>query len=281
MDDDRKDRAAERDAQIEARAAEAYDDLHDQKRDKNDWAKWMFIADGLMLGRRWAMARAGTQAPEGRGYNTAFGQWMATRHWARDLDKPTRNDLFWCAEHRSEIEAWRDELQPQERAKKNHPSHMRRAYGTAHKPHKDDADGTEGDDAKVKKGTAEEEALRKHNVELTQTIVKLRDNPFPWWSGSTEQGARSMFEDRPDGNRADGRARQLLIALAKQFKDRFPSQTAQLLDEVIAILRGPSETVAAAAAQAVDALVKEGRKQAKTVRRAGRMAKREAKEGGR
>ena len=115
-DDDKRTERQRRDAEVESRAATAYDDLFTHK-DRNDWAKWMFIADGLMVGRRWALAKAGTQEPVGRGYNTAFSQWMATRHWARDLDKPTRNHLFWCADHRSEIEAWRDELPPQERVK--------------------------------------------------------------------------------------------------------------------------------------------------------------------
>jgi hypothetical protein len=203
-------------------------------KDRNDWAKWMFIADGLMLGRRAAMERAKTDTPKGKGYNMAFGQWMATRHWARDLDPPTRNDLFWCAENRSNVEEWRDMLEPQERVKKNHPTHMKRAYMVAHKPPKEEGEGEE----KAKKGNATEEELLKRNLELSQQIVKLKENPFPWWSGAAEQGARSLYEDRGDGGKAEGKARQLLIALAKQIKARFPNQTAQLLDELTAILRG-------------------------------------------
>ena len=41
------------------------------------------------------------------------------------------------------------------------------------------------------------------------------------------------------------------------------------------MLRGPAQTVDAAAAKAVDAVAKEGARQAKTVRRAGRLAKRD------
>jgi hypothetical protein len=67
------------------------------------------------------------------------------------------------------------------------------------------------------------------------------------------------------------------VALAREFKAHFPSQTAQLLDELAAILRSPSESVDAAASKAVNAVAKEGARQAKTVRRAGRLAKREAK----
>jgi hypothetical protein len=37
--------------------------------------------------------------------------------WGRDLDKPTRNHLFWCADNRNNIEAWRETLGPNERAR--------------------------------------------------------------------------------------------------------------------------------------------------------------------
>jgi hypothetical protein len=283
-DDDRKSvRATERerrDAEIEARAADAYERIY---RHQNHWKDWMYLADGLMLGRRWALEKAGMQEPKGKGYNLAFSRWMSTRAWARDLDPPTRNDLFWCAEHRSEIEAWRDELDERERQKKNHPTHMKRAYAAAHKPPKEEDEGREGDqdgEPGGKKGTADEQALRQRNLELSQTIVKLKENPFPWWDGSVDQGARSMYDDRGDGRRADGKARLLIIALIKGFKDRFPNQAMQLLDEVIGLLRGPSEAVEAVAARettkAIEAVAREGARQAKTVRRAGRMAKREA-----
>jgi hypothetical protein len=236
--DDKSARTSERErraAEIDARAQAAYDDLFTHK-DRNDWAKWMYIADGLMEGRRWALAKSGAQDPIGKGYNMAFSQWMATRAYARDLDKPTRNHLFWCAEHRSEIDDWRDnDLTPQERAKKNHPSHMKRAYEAAHPKPKAEEEGKESE--RKAKDSPSEAAMRELAT-LRTTVLKLKENPFPWWSGAAEQGARSMYEDRGDGQKADGKARQLLIALAQQFKARFANQTAQLLDELTAILRG-------------------------------------------
>jgi hypothetical protein len=61
------------------------------------WLDWMRIAEGLEVGRMKAMRRAGTNAPMGSRYNKAFGDWLNERPWARELDKPTRNHLFWCA----------------------------------------------------------------------------------------------------------------------------------------------------------------------------------------
>jgi hypothetical protein len=258
-----------RDAEIEARAATAYDDLFKAK-DKNDWAKWMYIADGLMLGRRWAMAKAGTQSPSGKGYNIAFSRWMATREWARDLDKPTRSDLFWCAERRSEIEEWRDELDAHERMKKNHPTHMKRAYTAAHKPPKDEAEDEASED-RAKKGAPDEEALRKELEQLRSIVVKLKDNPFSWWSGAVDEGARSMFEDRGDGRRADGKARELLLALATEFKAHFPNQAAQLLDELTLILRGPLDPAG------IQAVIEATNAQARATRKAARVAARRPK----
>jgi hypothetical protein len=58
---------------------------------------------------------------------------MSTRPWALELDKPTRAHLFWCVDHRSEIEAWREILAQNERARLiNHPTAMKRRYETAH-----------------------------------------------------------------------------------------------------------------------------------------------------
>jgi hypothetical protein len=145
---------------------------------------------------------------------------MATRHWARDLDKPTRAHLFWCAEHRSEIEAWRDEMDPCDRTKRNHPSHIKRAFEAERRRTEAEEARERGEEpeTKVSKGGPDDEALRKELTDLRTTLVKVKANPFPWWDGAANQGARSMFEDRGDGRRADGRARELLIALARQFK---------------------------------------------------------------
>jgi hypothetical protein len=241
MDDVKLSERERRDAEVEARAAEAYEALHDHKSDRNDWAHWMRVADGLAIGRRWAMAKAGCQDPVGKGYNTAFSKWMADRPWASGLDKPTRSHLFWCLDNRSDIEEWRDTLDAKERVRKNHPTHMRRAYLKAHPDEDKDKDKDENeDDRPPKKTKVDEQVLREENATLRTTVQKLRQNPFPWWDGAAGDGARSMFEDRGDGRRGDGKARALLIALAEEFATRLPNQVAQLLDELMAIMR-PTE----------------------------------------
>jgi hypothetical protein len=109
------------------------------------WLDWMYIAEGLEVGRLKAMRRAGTNRPIGSGYNKAFGEWLDPRPWARDLDKPTRTHLFWCVDHRNEIERWRETLARNERARLNHPTAMKRRYEATHR-----------DTAVVKKAAASE-----------------------------------------------------------------------------------------------------------------------------
>jgi hypothetical protein len=58
------------------------------------------------------MRAAGTNQPYGKAYTRAFGDWMAERPWTKHLETGTRNHLFWVADHRSEIEAWRATLSP-------------------------------------------------------------------------------------------------------------------------------------------------------------------------
>jgi hypothetical protein len=217
MTDDRE----RRNTEIEARAAAAYEHLFDEdKRSRrNDWAQWMFIADGLMLGRNDAMKRANAQEPKGKGYAQTFSRWMATRHWARDLDPPTRNDLFWCAERRSEVEAWRDDLEPQERAKKNHPTHMKRAYLKAHQPPK--VEEEEGEDKK-RKEKSDDTALRDELFQMRGQLAQEREdhrktkrdrdeayrNPLTVWQANAQEAATKLVHDnRP-------RAEAVLRALA-------------------------------------------------------------------
>jgi hypothetical protein len=113
----------------EALAAEAAERI---KRGQH-WLDWMYIAEGLEVGRNKAMRRAGTNRPMGSAYNKAFGQWLDEHRWARDLDKPTRIHLLWCIDHRNDIEAWRETLAQNERARLDHPTAMKRRYEATHK----------------------------------------------------------------------------------------------------------------------------------------------------
>jgi hypothetical protein len=98
------------------------------------WRDWMMIADGLMVGRTWAMRRAGGRNdPKGSVYAKEFSAWLARHAWARELDSQTRNHLFWCAERQNEIESWREALPQNVRARLNHPTAVKRRYENDHR----------------------------------------------------------------------------------------------------------------------------------------------------
>lgn len=88
---------------------------------------WLLVGQTLGIGRSWAMRRAGTNAPAGRGYNEAFSGWLADNGFS-DIDRGTRSRLADIMEHRSEIEAWRHQLPLAERLRKNHPNAIWRGW---------------------------------------------------------------------------------------------------------------------------------------------------------
>ena len=55
------------------------------KKEKN-WNDWLKVGEALQVGREWAMNQAGTNKPEGKSYNMAFGEWM-TKYMLDDMDK--------------------------------------------------------------------------------------------------------------------------------------------------------------------------------------------------
>jgi hypothetical protein len=116
------------DERKEKAAAEAYVRI----RSGQHWLDWMFVAEGLGVGRRQAQRKAGTDDIQSPHYKRAFKEWMSTRPWAKDLDNPTRAHLFWCLEWRNDIDQWRETLAANERARLNHPTAMKRRYEAAH-----------------------------------------------------------------------------------------------------------------------------------------------------
>jgi hypothetical protein len=84
------------------------------------WGDWMVIGDGLLEGRRWAMQMAGTNQPEGKGYVTAFGEWLK-RYRVDDMDKSDRAKLLQLMEERPAVEEWRATLPDYERRSLNNP----------------------------------------------------------------------------------------------------------------------------------------------------------------
>jgi hypothetical protein len=102
------------------------------KKNKN-WNDWLQVGEALVVGRDWAMHEAGTNRPEGKGYNTQFGAWL-TKYKLDDMDKGDRSRLFKVMDNRGAVEQWRDTLTLPERMKLNHPNSVWRKYESATKP---------------------------------------------------------------------------------------------------------------------------------------------------
>jgi hypothetical protein len=62
------------------------------KKEKN-WNDWLKVGEALQVGREWAMNQAGTNQPQGKAYNMAFGEWLQ-RYKLDDMDKGDRSRLF-------------------------------------------------------------------------------------------------------------------------------------------------------------------------------------------
>ena len=85
------------------------------------WGDWMTIGEGLLEGRRWAMQMACTNKPEGKGYVTAYAEWLK-RFKVDDMDKSDRAKLLQLMEERPGVEEWRASLPNYERRNLNNPT---------------------------------------------------------------------------------------------------------------------------------------------------------------
>jgi hypothetical protein len=102
------------------------------KREKS-WSDWVQVGEALQVGREWAMNQAMTNQPEGKGYNMAFGEWLA-RYKLDDMDKGDRSRLFSVMDNLPMIEEWRRTLTLTERLKLNHPNAVLRKWQAAIEP---------------------------------------------------------------------------------------------------------------------------------------------------
>lgn len=159
-------------------AAEAYDRI----RRGQHWLDWMFIAEGVEEGRYEALRRAGTNDVRNPKYKKAFKEWMRDRPWAHDLDAPTRAHLFWCLDHRNEIEVWRETLSANVRATLNHPTTMKRKYEATHR---------EADEKSAAPGAKETRAQK-----LEREIDRLTDEAEVWRKRAQTEG--SLFDLKRD-----------------------------------------------------------------------------------
>ena len=88
---------------------------------RKEWSEWMIIGEGLLEGRRWAMQVANVNRPQGKGYGTAFNEWLR-RYKVDDMDKSDRAKLLRLMEQRPAIEEWRGTLTTSERLNLNNPT---------------------------------------------------------------------------------------------------------------------------------------------------------------
>ena len=153
----------ENEARKERLAEEAADRIY---RKDVHWTDWTYIGDGLAVGQAKAMRRAGTNRPYGRAYTAAFGDWLAERPWAKNIDKGTRSTLLWVIEHRSEVDAWREGLPQNERAKLNHPTTLKRKFDAANR--------IAAADPSAPKKETNREALVRENEDLWAENAKLK-----------------------------------------------------------------------------------------------------------
>ena len=96
------------------------------KKDKN-WTDWIKVGEAHMVGRDWAQRIAGTNRPQGKAYNMAFGEWLQ-KYKFDDMDKGDRSRLFAVMDNLGQIEEWRMTLTLTERLKLNHPNAVLRKW---------------------------------------------------------------------------------------------------------------------------------------------------------
>jgi hypothetical protein len=169
-------------SESEARKERLAEEAEERIRRGAHWADWTYVADGFAVGRAKAMRAAGTNQPYGKAYTRTFGEWLADRPWTRHIDTGTRSVLLWVADHRSEVEAWRETLAQNERAKLNHPTALKRRYDAAHKI-------ARADPNTAKKETGRE-ALVRENEDMWAKVKKLEHQ--------VESGDGSLFDLRRD-----------------------------------------------------------------------------------
>jgi hypothetical protein len=96
-------------------------------RKRRSFDDWLLIGEAHLVGRTQAMHVAQTNKPTGKRYEKVFAEWLLVNSF-HVIDKCTRNNLFECLKHRTEIEKWRAILTEGERFPLNHPTSVLRKW---------------------------------------------------------------------------------------------------------------------------------------------------------
>jgi hypothetical protein len=99
-----------------------------------DWADWRKVLAALGIGRHAAMAEAGVNTPQGRGYCSAFAKWLRYHEAFQAIDQADRKRMFDCLDNLGPIEEWRAGLSPAQLSKWNYPPTVLREWKKSERP---------------------------------------------------------------------------------------------------------------------------------------------------
>lgn len=159
---------------------------------KKSWEHWLMVGKALRIGREEAMHSAGTNRPEGKGYNKAFGEWLLENK-LDDIDQGDRKRLLDVMDNLPEIEQWRATLTEGERRKYNHPSTVWRRWKKATKVPSADKDKPKREtqrEANIKLDE-ENDSLKEHikEIEASYEAEKARAARLEGEGCRTQRGA--------------------------------------------------------------------------------------------
>jgi hypothetical protein len=152
--------------------------LRVKKAQSRMWGEWMTVGEGLLEGRRWAMHVSGVNRPEGRGFVTAYSEWLK-KYRVDDMDKSDRAKLLQLMEERPAVEEWRATLTDHGRRNLNNPVIVWRKWtaATRVKKPKPRTAGSSASEMGRARATVQEqdERIRELEEELDQAKVRMTE----------------------------------------------------------------------------------------------------------
>jgi DNA repair exonuclease SbcCD ATPase subunit len=199
---------------------------------KKSWEHWRMVGKALLVGREWAMHHAGTNRPEGKGYNQAFGGWLE-RYKLNDIDQGDRHRLLEVMDNLDKIEGWRAGLTEGERRKLNNPSTVLRKWRKAtavpaeEKPKKDTlSESVRKLDTRVYDLTTEKDELQTAYDKLKSDYDQL--NKRAKW---LEEQCQSK-QDRIDKLEEQANQREKDVKQLEKITSQYMDKNAALLKEL-------------------------------------------------
>lgn len=117
----------------EIAAFQAGSEAWERLKQKRTLIDWLTVGTALMAGRTWALREAGTDHPEGKGYNKAFSQWLNDNRF-QDIHKRDRAQLLSIMENEHEVIAWLKTMPEEEQLRLNHPVVVWRRFSATQRP---------------------------------------------------------------------------------------------------------------------------------------------------